>query len=92
MLTKICLPGNKTAPFEATLNNCTAVYKAVNRLSGHEYGGGNNNNIIKKANATRSHLFFVYPIPQAAQSPPVSILTSNCFSEWVFLLKLPCLS
>ena len=24
-LTKICLPGNKTTPFDATLNNCTAI-------------------------------------------------------------------
>ena len=25
VLTKICLPGNKTAPFDATLNNSTAI-------------------------------------------------------------------
>ena len=25
VLMKICLPGNKTAPFDATLNNCTAI-------------------------------------------------------------------
>ena len=25
VLTKICLPGNKTAPFDATFNNCTAM-------------------------------------------------------------------
>lgn len=25
VLMKICLPENKTAPFDATLNNCTAI-------------------------------------------------------------------
>ena len=25
VLTKICLPENKTPPFDATLNNCTAI-------------------------------------------------------------------
>lgn len=25
VLMKICLPGNKTAPFDATLNNCIAI-------------------------------------------------------------------
>ena len=25
VLAKICLPGNKSAPFDATLNSCTAI-------------------------------------------------------------------